>query len=226
MTQKAPHYLGHRNRLRQRFLKAPENVGDYELLELILFSASPRSDTKPLAKALLSDLKSLSAVLLSPPEKIARTDGVGPAALAAFGAVKETMARILREELKKTSLIDNTHKVIHYCKTLMSHLDVEHFRLLFLDAKGGLLHDELQQKGTVDHAVLYPREIVKRALEVGAASLIMVHNHPSGYTEPSKGDRDITQRVKRIGQEMGIHLLDHFIVGKYEWFSFRSQGWL
>ena len=216
MIEKTPHYLGHRNRLRERFLKSPESIADYELLELILFASSPRSDTKPLAKSLLAEFKSLSAVILSPQEKLLRVTGVGQSTLSAFAVVKESMARILREDLKKSCIIDNTQKVIHYCKTLMSHLDVEHFRLLFLDAKGGLLHDELQQKGTVDHAVLYPREIVKRALEVGAASLIMVHNHPSGYSDPSQGDKDITQRVKRIGHEMGIRLLDHFIIGKYE----------
>ncbi len=226
MDTKDPHYLGHRTRLRERFLKSPESLADYEILELILFGASVRRDVKPLAKRLLKEFKSLAGVFSASPEKLKKIQDVGDTTLSTLYVIKESLARVLREDLQKSSLIDNTHKVINYCKTLMAHLDVEHFRLLFLDTKGGLIADELQQKGTVDHAILYPREIVKRALELGAASLIMVHNHPSGYTTPSQGDKDITQRVKSIAHDMGIRLLDHFIIGKYEWFSFRGQGWL
>lgn len=220
-----PHYAGHRSRLRERFSKAPQSLADYELIELLLFASLPRFDTKPLAKKLMATHKSLGALFAASYEKLTQTQGLGPSSASTFKLIQEIMVRALKENLQEKPLLSNMDQVIQYCRTIMAHLDIEQFRVLFLNTRGGLLKDCVMQEGTVDHAILYPREIVKKALDLGASSLIMVHNHPSGYAKPSEADKQLTTKMKELSKEMGLRLLDHLIIGKHEHFSFRAQGW-
>lgn len=225
-TQENHHCLGHRQRLKARFLSAPESLADYELLESFLFLSLPRADTKPLAKELLKHFQSLGGVLGAGPEKLSALKGMGPHAVYAVKLVETLLHRLLKEKLSRVSLLDNMDRVVRYCRATMAQLKVEQFRVFFLDSKGSLLADECQQKGTVDHTALYPREIMKRALALDAASLVVAHNHPSGYATPSKADKDVTQHLRRLSHEMGLRLIDHIIIGKYEWYSFKAQGLL
>ncbi|MEO8559951.1 MAG: DNA repair protein RadC [Rhodospirillales bacterium] len=221
-----PHYHGHRQRLRERFLAGGANaLPDYELLELLLFFSIARRDVKPLAKQLIERFGSLGGVLAAPPELLAEFD-LDHHSVVHFKALRETAGRLAREEVADRPVIGSWQKLLDYCRTTMAHNKTEQFRLLFLDRKNGLIADEVQQEGTVDHTPVYPREVVKRALQLGASSLIMVHNHPSGDATPSQADIEMTQEVKAAADALGIALHDHVVIGRKGHTSFKSAGLL
>jgi DNA repair protein RadC len=222
----APHYLGHRQRLRDRFLtQGPDSLQDYELLEMLLFSAFPRQDVKPIAKALLQEYKTLWDVLNAPQERL-KTSGLKEGAIAALKISAATAQRAIRGEVLKRPVFSSWDKIVDYCQMTMAHETNEQLRLFFLDRRNQVIHEEVQQRGTIDHTPVYPREVVKRALEIGAGALILVHNHPSGDPTPSRADVDITREIIAAGKPLGITVHDHLIVGKGKYLSFKSQGLL
>ena len=189
MPSEKPHYHGHRERLRERFRSAgPDALADYELLEMILFGARPQGDTKPAAKALLKRFGSLAQVIHAPEALLREIDGVGESSVHQLKLIAATADRIAKGEIKRSVALSSWHEVIDYCRSSMAFADKEQFRLLFLDKKNQLIADEVQQIGTVDHTPVYPREVIKRALELSATALILVHNHPSGDPTPSQAD--------------------------------------
>jgi len=221
------HYLGHRKRLRDRFLKSgPEALQDYELLELMLFQALPRGDTKPLAKKLLTRFETFSAVVTASPQELSTLDGVGEAVIAALKIAPAAAIRLAREDLLDRPIIGAWDQLLDYCHIAMAHEKIEQFRLLFLDKHNKLIADEIQQKGTVDHTPVYPREILKRALELNASAFVMIHNHPTGNPDPSKADIDMTLKVAKAAKALDIALHDHLIIGKSGYRSLRSMGYL
>ncbi len=220
-----PHYHGHRQRLRDRFLTGEGGLPDYELLELLLFFSIPRRDVKPLAKQLIERFGSLGGVLAASSELLAEFD-LDHHSIVHFRALRETAGRLAREEVADRPIIGSWQKLLDYCRTTMAHNKTEQFRLLFLDRKNTLIADEVQQQGTVDHTPVYPREVVKRALQLGASSLIMVHNHPSGDPTPSQADIDMTEEVKAAAEALGIALHDHVVIGRKGHTSFKSAGLL
>lgn len=222
-----PHYLGHRQRLRERLHKGgADALPDYELLELLLFLAIPRGDVKPLAKRLLDRFGSLAATLGADAKELAEIDGVGEATIHALKLVQAAGIRLGREEVMSRPVIGNWRQLLSYCRASMAHSKIEQFRLLFLDRKNALIADEVQQRGTVDHTPVYPREVVKRALELNASALIMVHNHPSGDPTPSKADIEMTREVREAAERLGITLHDHVIISRSGHNSFKSLGLL
>ncbi|MGE5504710.1 MAG: RadC family protein [Actinomycetota bacterium] len=225
-TSADPHYLGHRKRLRQRFLEAPEALPDYEILELLLAIAIPRSDVKPLAKQLIDRFGSFADVISATPEQLMGVSGIKDTSSTALKVVREAAVRLARAPVIKRSVISSWDALLDYCRTAMGTLPTEQFRLLFLDRKNVLIADEVQQQGTVDHTPLYPREVVKRALELHASAVIMVHNHPSGDPAPSKTDIEMTRLVREALGAVGIALHDHLIVGRKGHASFKSMGLL
>lgn len=215
---------GHRKRLREQFLKGGEcAVPDYELIELFLFGVIPRGDVKQLAKRLLQECGSLSGLLQADVEKLKSIPGVGEATIAALKAIHEAACRLIREEMNTQPILSSWQSVIEYCRARMSHLHIEQFRLLFLDQKNKIIADELQQQGTINRTPVFPREILKRTLELGATSVIMVHNHPSGDPTPSQADIDITRKVINAAKELEIQVLDHLIIGRFGHTSLREK---
>lgn len=215
---------GHRKRLRERFLKSGEKtVPDYELIELLLFGVIPRGDVKPIAKKLLQNCKNLPGLLQADSEKLKSIPGVGEATIAVIKAVHEIACRFIKEEAISQPVFQSWQAVIDYCRARMSHLTVEQFRLLFLDQKNKIIADEIQQQGTISSTPIFPREVVKRTLELGASSLIMVHNYPSGDPTPSQADIDITRRVIKAAKELEIQVLDHLIIGRFGHISLREK---
>jgi DNA repair protein RadC len=222
-----PHYLGHRQRLRERLLAAgAAALPDYELLEFLLFPALPRGDVKPLAKDLLRRFGGLAAVLSAEHAALAAVPGVGDAVVAALMATREAGLRLARAELQDRPVLGSWQKVIDYCTARMSFNAVEEFHLLFLDRKNAVIADERQQRGTVDHTPVYPREVVKRALELGASALIMVHNHPSGDPTPSKADIETTREVAKAAALFNVTLHDHIVIGRGRHASLKSLGFI
>ena len=222
-----PHHAGHRDRLRRRLISAgPNSLADYELLEVLLFGGIPRRDVKPLAKTLLAEFGSLGAVLAAEPKALELRGGLGVPAIAALKAAAAASHRLLREEASDAPVIGSWHRLLDYLGAAMKFERAEQFRLLFLDRKNKLIADEVQQRGTVDHAPVYPREVVKRALDLGASSVILVHNHPSGDPTPSEADISMTREVKRALATVDIDLFDHVIVAKHGNESLRSRGLL
>ncbi len=210
-----PHYLEHRERVRERFAEVGgEGFRDYELLELILFQAIPRVDTKPIAKALLGRFGSFAEVLAAPVARLTEVEGVGEKTAQHLKAVYAAAQRFLKDQVKQREVLSSWHEVIAYCRGAMGYEPVEQFRILFLDKRNALIADEVQQSGTVDHTPVYPREVVKRALELSATAIIMVHNHPSGDPTPSRADIQMTKSVVDIAKPLGILVHDHIIVGK------------
>jgi len=210
-----PHYHGHRKRLRERFrTSGAEALSDYELLEMVLFAAQPRSDVKPLAKSLLRKFGSFAEVVHAPEPLLREIDGMGEASIVQLKVVAAAATRIARGELQERRQLSSWNDVIDYCRTSMAFADREQFRLLFLDKKNQLIADEVQQTGTVDHTPVYPREVIKRALELSAIALILVHNHPSGDPSPSQADIQMTKAIVAIATPLGIAVHDHIIVGK------------
>ena len=210
-----PHYHGHRKRLRERLRTAgPDALSDYELLEMVLFAAQPRGDMKPLAKSLLRQLGSFAEVVHAPEPLLRQIDGIGEVSISQLKVVAAAATRIARGELHQRRQLSSWNDVIDYCRTSMAFADKEQFRLLFLDKKNQLIADEVQQTGTVDHTPVYPREVIKRALELSATALILVHNHPSGDPSPSQADIQMTKAIVAIATPLGIVVHDHIIVGK------------
>ena len=221
------HVAGHRQRLRERFLKGGSDaLADYELLELLLFSALPRRDVKPLAKALLAEFGSLSAVVAAEPAHLAKIAAVGDSVVAILKVVDATSQRALRDAVIDRPLLSSWQALLDYCKVSMQHIKTEQFRILFLDRKNVMIADETQQSGTVDHTPVYPREVVRRALDLGASALIMVHNHPSGDPTPSRADIETTERVVAAAKPLGIAVHDHIVIGRKGHASFKTLGLL
>jgi len=227
-----PHYHGHRERLRARFLSGgPDALQDYELLELVLFAVNPQRDVKPLAKELIRSFGSLWNVVNAPPEKLRpiKVDGVSMSsdrAIAAVRVVGAAALRAMRQEVLKRPVLGSWQALLDYVSAAMAHETNEQFRLLFLDRKNALIADEVQQRGTVDHTPVYPREVVKRALDLGATALILVHNHPSGDPAPSRADIDMTKAIVRAADAVGVVVHDHIVVGKGKHASFKALGLL
>lgn len=218
-----PHYFGHRQRLRERFRMAgPEAITDYELLELVLFRAIPQRDVKPLAKELIAKFGSFPEVVSAPPRRLAEHKGVGESVITELKIIHAAATRLARGELRKRPVLSSWSNVINYCRTTMAFADKEQFRVLFLDKRNQLIVDELQQVGTVDHTPVYPREVVKRALELSATALVLVHNHPSGDPTPSHADIQMTQTIIDVARPLGIAVHDHIIVGKEGHVSFKG----
>jgi DNA repair protein RadC len=222
MTDK-PHYHGHRERLRGRFrLAGAEAVSDYELLELVLFRAIPQRDVKPLAKDLIARFGSFPEVIAAPPARLAEIKGIGDAAITELKLVHAAASRLVHGQVQKRPVLSSWSGVIDYCRTAMAFADKEQFRVLFLDKRNRLIADELQQVGTIDHTPVYPREVVKRALELSATALILVHNHPSGDPTPSHADIQMTQTIIDVARPLGIAVHDHIVVGKEGHASFKG----
>jgi len=201
--------------LRQRFVQAGSDaLHDYEMLELILFRAIPRRDVKPLAKELIERFGSFAEVIAAPIERLKEVGGLGEAAITDLKIVQAAAKRLLRGEIKKRHVLSSWSSVLDYCRTAMAFESKEHFRILFLDKGNHLIADEQQQTGTVDHTPVYPREVVKRALELSATAVILVHNHPSGDPTPSRADVDMTRAIIEVARPLGIAVHDHLIVGK------------
>jgi len=219
----APTYLGHRERLRERFaVGGPSALPDYELLEMVLFGVIKRGDTKPLAKALLARFGSFAEVISATPERLKEVKGVGPAVISQLKLIQAAAQRLARVSVINKPVLSSWNAIIDYCRTAMAYDETESFRLLFLDKKNQLIADELQQRGTVDHTPVYTREVIKRALELSATALIMVHNHPSGDPTPSMADIEMTKRVISAAEKLNIIVHDHIIIARKGHTSFRN----
>lgn len=228
LAGKLPSYIGdHRKRLRARFMEGGAGaMPDYELLELVLFRAIPRQDVKPLARLLLDTFGDFNRVVSASPARLLMVKGVGDAVVLELKIVEASAQRLMRAKVMNRPLLSSWDALLDYCHTAMSHRETEQFRILFLDRKNVLIADEEQAKGTVDHVPVYPREVVKRALELNASAIILVHNHPSGDPTPSDADISMTHQVQDAAQVLGITLHDHLIIGKSRELSFRSKGYL
>jgi DNA repair protein RadC len=220
-----PDHSGHRDRLRERFTTGgADALADYELLELVLFMAIPRKDTKPLAKQLLKEYGSLPELLAAPIHQLTQNAGVSLNTAIALKAISATAHRMLKQDIMQKPILNSWSRLMDYCMATMAHEGREHFRLLFLNKKNQLIADEIQGSGTVDHTPAYPREIIKRALELSATALILVHNHPSGDPTPSQADLDLTAQIVRAAVPFQITIHDHIIVSKNGYISFKNQG--
>jgi DNA repair protein RadC len=220
-----PHYHGHRDRLRTRFLETGgEGLPDYELLELVLFRAIPRRDVKPIAKELLKRFGTFAEVLAAPPGRLLEVDGVGNSVVTDLKILEASARRVAKGAVAKRRVLSSWTAVLDYCRTAMAFKDKEQFRLLFLDKRNALIADEVQQSGTIDHTPVCPREVVKRALELSASALILVHNHPSGDPTPSSADIRMTREIIEVAKPLGIAVHDHIIVGRDGHNSMKSMG--
>lgn len=220
-----PHYAGHRERLRERFMSAgAEALLDYELLELVLFRALPRQDTKPLAKALIERFKTFAEVINAPPHLLKEVKGVGDSVVTELKLIVAASERLMRGGIMDRPVLGSWSAVLDYCRATMAYHSTEVFRILFLDKKNTIIADEVQQEGTLDHLPVYPREVMKRALELSAASLVLVHNHPSGDPTPSKADIDMTRRLVETGSGLGVKIHDHIIVGRSGVVSLKGRN--
>ena len=216
---------GHRNRMRARLLTGgPDSVADHELLEMVLFLALPRRDTKPIARALLARFGSFAGAVSAPLPELRGVEGMGDAGAAALKTIQAAALRLVRAEILDQPVLGNWDRLIDYLTAVLARERVEQFRVLFLDNRNRLIADEAQARGTVNHTPVYPREVVKRALELHATALILVHNHPSGDPSPSRDDIAMTGLVKQAAAALSITLHDHVIVGNGRWFSFRQEG--
>ncbi len=210
-----PHYLGHRERLRRRFREAgPDSLPDYELLELILFRAAPRRDTKPLAKALIARFGTFAEALNAPEELLREVPGIGEAAITELKLVRAAALRLMRGEVLERPVLSSWAQVLDYCRASMGFASKEQFRILFLDKRNQIIADEVQQAGTVDHTPVYVREVVKRALELSATAIVLVHNYPSGDPTPSWADVEMTKQIVAAAKPLGVLVHDQIIVGK------------
>ncbi len=220
-----PDYAGHRKRLRERFLAAgPQALADHELLELLLFQAQRRADVKPVAKALLRRFGSFAAVISAEPERLAEVKDLGEVGIVTLKSVQAAALRLMRDDIMDRPILGSWDKVLAYCRASMGYGSTEQFRILFLDRKNAMIADEVQQRGTVDHTPVYPREVVKRALELGASAIVMVHNHPSGDPTPSKADIEMTRQVRDAGKALGVTVHDHLVISRGGHASLKSMG--
>ncbi len=218
---------GHRERMRRKLLDAgPAAILDHELLEMVLFLALPRRDTKPLARQLLTQFDSFSNVIAAPAEALMAVEGLKEAGVAALKTVQAAALRLARAEVMARPILNNWDVLMDYLNAVMARERVEQFRVLFLDSRNRVLADEAQARGTVNHTPVYPREVVKRALELHATAIILVHNHPSGDPSPSRDDLEMTREVKTAAAALSIVLHDHVIIGNGRWLSFRREGLL
>ncbi len=221
------HAAGHRERLRARFKKAGvDGVQDYELLELILFRAIPRRDVKPLAKELIAKFGGFAQVVAAPVERLTEVKGVSEDVAQELKIVHAAAIKLSQERVLKRPVISSWDALLSYCRAAMADEKTELFRILFLDRKNILIADEVQQRGTVDHTPVYPREVVKRALELGASAIILVHNHPSGDPTPSRADVDMTKKIVSAAAALNIRVHDHLIIGHKYHASFKTLGLL
>lgn len=221
--QPEAHYLGHRERLRNRFRDGGETaLADYEILELLLFRLIPRRDTKPIAKALIARFGTLGGVLGAPPSLLQEVKGIGESVALDLKLIASVAQRMLKSELREKQVLSSWSSVIDYCHAAMAYETTEQFRILFLDKRNVLIADEIQGRGTIDHTPVYPREVVKRALELSATAIILVHNHPSGDPTPSRADIEMTRTIVDTAKPLGITVHDHIIIGKDGHASFRG----
>ena len=226
MTDK-PHFREHRKRLRKRFTDAgADALADYELLELVLFLAIPRRDVKPIAKRLIDTFGSFSEALSAEPARLLEVEGIGQEAATALKTIQASAQRLTRGPVRDRAIISSWDTLIDYCRTAMAFETTEQFRVLYLDRKNRLITDEVLGRGTVDHTPVYAREVVKRALEVAASAVILVHNHPSGDPTPSRADVEVTRQVTEAADKLGIAVHDHVIVAKRGHVSLRERGLL
>lgn len=221
-----PHYHGHRERLREKFAKSgPDSLTDYEILELALFRSVPRRDTKPIAKGLLEEFESLSGVFDAPLSELSRrAKGIGQATALDLKIISAIVNREKQTKIMNKNVLDNWPNVMDYCTRVMGHEKIEQFRILFLDKRNVLLHDEVHQKGTTDRLPFYPREIASRALELSASAIILVHNHPSGNAEPSRADIKATNEINEVISPIGVVILDHIIIGAHSYTSMKKRN--
>ena len=228
VTGKQPSYIkDHRQRLRARFMAGgADAMPDYELLELVLFRAIPRRDVKPLARDLMDRFGDFNRVISAPEARLRDISGVGDAVVVELKVIEAAAQRLARAKVLQRHIVSSWDALIDYCHTAMAHRETEQFRVLYLDRKNVLIADEEQGKGTVDHVPVYPREVAKRALELNASALILVHNHPSGDPTPSTSDIEMTEQVAKACDALGLTLHDHLIIGKSAELSFRSEGYL
>lgn len=228
VPERLPSYIrDHRARLRERFLNGGATaLPDYEMLELVLFRAIPRQDVKPLARRLLEIFGDFSGVLSAPVPRLLQVSGVGPAVVCELKIVEAAAHRLSRSKVINRHVISSWAQVVDYCRTVMAHRATEQFRVLYLDRKNVLIADEAQAQGTVDHVPVYPREVVKRALELNASAIILVHNHPSGDPTPSEADITMTRQVEEAATALGLVVHDHLVVGRERELSFRAEGLL
>ncbi len=219
----SPHYHGHRDRLRQRFVESgPKALTDYELLELMLFRILPRRDTKPIAKAMIARFGSFSEALSAPPHLLEEIDGLGPTAITDLKVVLAAAQRFSRDQINDRPVLGSWTEVIDYCRANMAFEDKEQFRILFLDKRNRLIADEVQGVGTIDHTPVYPREVIRRTLELSATAVILLHNHPSGDPSPSSADVKMTRAIADVAKPLGITVHDHIIIGKSGHTSMRG----
>ena len=220
-----PHYRGHRDRLRGRFLESgPDALADYELLELVLFLAIPQKDVKPLAKDLIKRIGGLPEIMHAPIEELTKVEGIKDKTALALKSITALSQRAAKNELMAKPVMNNWTRLMDYCHSTMAHETREHFRILFLNKKNELIADETQGSGTVDHTPAYPREIMKRALELGATAMILMHNHPSGDPKPSQADIDLTRQIMRAAEPFNIVIHDHIIISRSGYSSFKTLG--
>lgn len=219
------HRLGHRDRLRARFNKAgTDALADYELLELILFRAMPRRDVKPIAKELIARFGSFSEVINAPADLLKEIKFVGDCAVTELKLVRAAALQFKKDDVIDRPLLSSWDAVLDYCHAAMGYENREQFRILFLDKRNRVIADEVQQVGTVDHTPVYTREVVKRALELSATALILLHNHPSGDPEPSRADIAMTRKIVETANNLGIVIHDHIIIGREGYASFKDKG--
>jgi DNA repair protein RadC len=221
-----PDHLGHRARLRTRLLGDADGMADYELVEYLLALAIPRRDTKPLAKALLHEFGSLAQLIAADPDVLRRVDGMGETAIAALKIVQAAGLRMLKGEFRDKPLLSSWDALLDWLRADMGPIEVERVRVLYLNARNMLIRDELASEGSIDQSAIYVREVIKRALELGASAFILVHNHPSGSPEPSRQDIAITRDIAEAAAKLGIALHDHIIIGGSDHRSFRAMGLL
>ncbi len=228
VSGKQPSYIAdHRQRLRARFMAGgAAAMPDYELLELVLFRAIPRRDVKPLARALMDRFGDFNRVISASEARLRDISGVGDAVVVELKIVEAAAQRMARSRVMQQQVVSSWDALLDYCHTTMAHRETEQFRVFYLDRKNVLIADEEQAKGTVDHVPVYPREVAKRALELNASALILVHNHPSGDPTPSTSDIDMTNQIAAACAALGLTLHDHLIIGKSRELSFRAEGYL
>ena len=219
-----PHHLGHRKRLKEKFLKSPSAIADYEMLEMILFPSSPRKDVKPLAKTLLQRFGGIDKVFSANITELKKIQGMNETAISSIKAVTEAVNRLLYAEAKEKPVLNSWIKLIDYLRAQMGGMQEEQFRVLFLNSKNMLIANEVQSHGTINHTMAYPREIVRRALELGAASVILVHNHPSGDVTPSRADIELTHQIIAAAKPLSLNVHDHVIIANTGHFSFKTKG--
>ena len=224
VSKEKPHYTGHRDRLRARFLDAPDALPDYELLELLLFMAIPRKDVKPIAKALIDRFKNINGVLNASLNDLQGIKGISETTAIGIKTIQAAGLRLLKQNIMGRPVLNSWQRLIEYVEAAMANENKEHFRIIFLNKKNEIIADEVQQSGTVDHTPAYPREIMKRALELSATALILVHNHPSGDPTPSDADVSLTKQIIKAAEPFEILIHDHLIVSRNGTQSFKTLG--